>query len=163
MYCLEGGGIAYKGQVLKVQQSNMPIHKHIPPLPTDLPCVLIRNSGSSSDLTNFRDFTINVEDIMEWLRFLKIHHPMYKNIDLATANERASRLETMSQDNDQGSLFFPTYEPWILMKMMTANPFSPSLYRPTVQQRTSGVLQGAQWGRGKPIPRTNLQVLWNLT
>ena len=104
VYRLEGGGIAYKGQVLNVQQSNMPILNIFPLLPTDLPCVLIRKPGSSSDLTNFKDFTINVPDIMEWLRFLKIHHPMYRNIDLATANERALRLVTMSQENDQGSL-----------------------------------------------------------
>jgi hypothetical protein len=40
-------------------------------------------------LTNFRDFTINVAEIMEWLRFLKIHHPMYREVDLTAADERS--------------------------------------------------------------------------
>jgi hypothetical protein len=41
-------------------------------------------------LTNFRNFTINVVEIMEWLRFLKIHHPMmYREVDLTAADERS--------------------------------------------------------------------------
>ena len=124
----------------------MSILNVFPLLPTDLPWVLIRKRGSSSNLTNFRNFTINVVEIMEWLRFLKIHHPMmYREVDLTAADEHALNvlwtcferalnvlwtcfehaleLEIMSQDN-QGSLLPPPTNHGFWWRWLKANPFS---------------------------------------
>jgi len=105
VYRLTGGAVHYQGQVLNVQQSNMPLLNVFPLLPNELPMVIIRKPGSSlSDLNAYKDFKINTADILIWLKFLKVHHYLFADLDIEVAENRASQLEVLSQDQGEALL-----------------------------------------------------------
>lgn len=150
VYRIEGGGVAYKGQVLNVHQSNMPILEVFPLMPDDLPVVLIRKPGSATDLSLYKDFIIPVADIMLWLQFLKIHNPLFKDINLETSDDRCSQLATLSQES-HGSIL-PHLRLMQFDNDEAGEPILSQVIEPTeTPQRELGPETGGASGAEEPV------------
>ena len=91
VYQLSGGGISYKGHVLNVEQDLSMLVNQLPLLPHEIPCFIIRRKNATSP-NGYRDFKVNRNHIMLWLKFLKVNNPFYADINLEAAEERASLL-----------------------------------------------------------------------
>ena len=91
VYQLSGGGISYKGHVLNVEQDLSMLVNQLPLLPHEIPCFIIRRKNATSP-NGYRDFKVNRNHIMLWLKILKVNNPFYADINLEAAEERASLL-----------------------------------------------------------------------
>ena len=89
-----GGGVAYQGQILNVEQDiTGSICEALPRLPSELSIFFVRRPNPTAP-NGYRDFRINKTNILQWLNFLKRNNPFYADIDLSAAEDRFTQIET---------------------------------------------------------------------
>ena len=98
-----GGGVGYKGQILNIEQDISSIAKQLPLMPDEIPCFLVRKSNQSS-ANGYRDFKINKDNILLWLKFLKKHNRFYSDLDLGIAEDRLEQIPIDDDGSIQSSL-----------------------------------------------------------
>ena len=98
-----GGGVGYKGQILNIEQDISSIAKQLPLMLDEIPCFLVRKSNQSS-ANGYRDFKINKDNILLWLKFLKKHNRFYSDLDLGIAEDRLEQIPIDDDGSIQSSL-----------------------------------------------------------
>ncbi|GFH56395.1 hypothetical protein CTEN210_12871 [Chaetoceros tenuissimus] len=90
---LKGGGVAYQGQILNVEQDITNICQALPLMPEELNVFLVQKRNPRAP-NGYVDFHINKDNILIWLRFLKANNKYYHDIDLVDAQRRLDQIRT---------------------------------------------------------------------
>ena len=97
-YRLEGGRLAYKGNVINFKQDGVEFSRSLPRRVGELPVVIVRRRNSRSPNT-FSEFRVRREAVREWLDFLRDENPSFAALfaeDQMVMN--ASALDSLPED-----------------------------------------------------------------
>jgi len=82
IYRLKGGAYGFVGNVVNLVQ-NVDEVVHQLPRTLDNVNMIVVQKQTGEQPTDYRDFKVNKDHIIRWLRFLKAHNKYYSNIDIA--------------------------------------------------------------------------------
>ncbi|PKY46625.1 hypothetical protein RhiirA4_409171 [Rhizophagus irregularis] len=80
VYNLPGGQYAYRGNIINFPQDVQEFVTRLPRNPSTLDLVIIRRYTENG--SNFRDFHVRREKVMQALRWLKANNKFYRDIEI---------------------------------------------------------------------------------
>ncbi|KAF7137062.1 hypothetical protein CNMCM5793_006913 [Aspergillus hiratsukae] len=84
---IRGQQFKYKGHIVNFMRNTARVFNRLPLLPSDLEVILLRPLNTDSDPHMRRrfvkDFRVRRQHVLDWLCFLRRHHPGYKDIEIS--------------------------------------------------------------------------------
>lgn len=108
IYRLKGGAFGFAGNVVNLVQNVDEVIHQLPRTLANVNMIVVRKQTGDQP-TDYRDFKVNKNHIVQWLRFLKDHNQYYRNITIDeltldnlpnTPAEVYNQLRDLSEEND---------------------------------------------------------------
>lgn len=94
---IRGAQFKYSGHICHFLRDVGKVYRVLPIMPEDLPIVLINPNNERLHNAPLRDFRCRSWALGVWLRFLKLHNPEYRYIEIS--NDSLKRLENIPNEN----------------------------------------------------------------